>query len=401
MGAQRDFDSRAGKPGFATRAIHPQVESPAIPSRAISVPLYQTASFAFDHNEEIATAIHDHQHANVYSRLSNPTVRALERAVADLEGAEDGVGFASGMAAIHCAFVTLCQAGDHVVSQASLYGGSFALLQHVLPRLGIETTFVKNGDLEGIRRAIRPATKVVYAETIGNPALYVADLPALAEIAHARGARLVVDSTFASPYLCRPLEHGADVVVHSASKYLGGHGDLIGGVLTGDPEVVKRAREMAIDTGGVMSPFVAWLVIRGLATLELRMERHSASALRVAEHLEKHARVRRVIYPGLPSHPDRAVAARLLKNGASGMVAFELDGSREDGARVMDRLRLVKRAASLGDAHSLALQPASTSHRQLNADELQLAGISESFIRLSVGLEDVEDLIADLDQAIG
>jgi methionine-gamma-lyase len=385
--------------GFSTRAIHTALRQSATSSRPITVPIFQTASFDFERNDDVSAAIHDPEHSFMYSRLSNPTIDAVERAIADLEGAEAGVGFASGMAAINTAVLALSSAGDHLVAPSSMYGGTFALFRNVLSRLGLETTFVKNGDLGAIREAMRPTTKLVYTETIGNPALFVADIPRMAEIAHAHRAALVVDSTFASPYLCRPIEHGADIVVHSASKYLGGHGDLIAGVVVGNSEVMKRVRRTMIDLGGSMSPFVAWLILRGLKTLALRMDRHVASASRIAAHLERHPRVGRTIYPGLASHPQHEVAARLLR-GPGGMVAFEVAGDKRDGSRVMDALRVFKRAASLGDVHSLALQPATTSHRQLDEKELESAGISEGFIRLSIGLEDVDDLLEDLDSAL-
>jgi methionine-gamma-lyase len=388
------------KRGFSTRAIHASLKAPSIASRSINVPIYQTASFDFEKNDDIAEALHDPANSFMYSRLSNPTIDALERTVADLEGAEAGVGFASGMAAVHTTAITFAQAGDHVVVPSSMYGGTFALFKNLLPRLGIEATFVKNGDLGALERALRPSTKIVYAETIGNPALFVSDVARLAEIAHRSGARLVIDSTFASPYICRPLEHGADVVLHSASKYLGGHGDLIAGVVLTRKEDADRIRHTMIDAGGNMSPFVAWLILRGLKTLAVRMERHVSSASRIARRLAEHPRIERAIYPGLASHPDHAVAKRILQHGFGGMVAFELKGDRSDGARFMDRLSLIKRAGSLGDVHSLALQPATTTHRQLDRAQLEAAGISEGFIRLSVGLEDEEDLIEDIDRAL-
>lgn len=386
--------------GFSTRAIHTEVQTPAVASHTIATPIYQTASFSFDHLDEMPGAINDPEHAFLYSRLSNPTVDVLERTVADLESAEAGLAFASGMAAIHGVAVSLCKAGDHIVLPASLYGGSFSLFRHVLPRLGIETTFVKNGDYPAFRAAMRPNTKMVYAETIGNPALFVADLPALAELAHAGGAQLVIDSTFASPYLCRPIEHGADVVLHSASKYLGGHGDLIAGIACGRTETIKEIRRTCIDIGGNLAPFVSWLILRGLKTLSVRVEKHSKSAKMVAEMLSAHPKISRVIYPGLATHPEHAIAQKILSRGFGGMVAFEIRGDRAFSARAVDRLQLIKRAGSLGDTHSLALLPAATSHRQLSPEELKQAGISEGFVRLSVGLEDPEDLCADLDRAL-
>jgi methionine-gamma-lyase len=387
--------------GFSTRAIHVEAQTPSIASRTIVTPIYQTASFAFDRMEEIPAAIHDPEHAYVYSRLSNPTADIVERTIAELEGGAAGLTFASGMAAIHGVFATLCKAGDHIVAPVSMYGGSFSLLRQILPRFGVETTFVKNGDHDAVREAMRPNTKVVYSETIGNPALFVSNIPLLAEIAHGRGAKLVIDSTFASPYLCRPLEHGADVVVHSASKYLGGHGDLIAGLAVSTAETMKEIRHTSIDVGGAIAPFVAWLLLRGLKTLAVRMDRHCGSARQVADFLARHPKVERVVYPGLASHPDHAVAAKLLSRGFGGMVAFDVRGDRAVAARAMDRLKIIKRAGSLGDVHSLALQPAATSHRQLSPEELVKAGISEGFVRLSVGLEDPGDLCADLDQALG
>jgi methionine-gamma-lyase len=386
--------------GFATRAIQAEPRERPRSGQPLVTPIYQTTSFEFEDTEAMGDALASHDQPFMYSRVSNPTVAAFEEALAALEGGEAAVGFASGMAAVHGAVTALAGAGDHVVAPRSMYGNSYGLLQKVLPHFGIHTTFVENGDLEAIEAAFTPRTRIVYAETIANPALLVADLPRLAELAHRRGARLVVDSTFASPYLSRPLEHGADLVIHSASKYLGGHGDLIAGAVVGEHALMRRVRQMAIDLGGIMAPFVAWLILRGLKTLALRMERHVASATAVARFLDGRAELTRVLYPGLPSHPDHALATRLLPRGAGGMVGLELEGGRAAGLRFMDRLRLFRLAGSLGDAHSLALQPATTSHRQLGPEGLRAAGISEGFVRLSIGLEDPEDLVADLEQAL-
>lgn len=337
---------------------------------------------------------------HVYSRLSNPTVATLEAAVADLEGAEAGLAFTSGMAAIHAALTGLLSAGDHVVAPRSVYGGTWVLLSEVLARFGVETTFVDNRDLDAWRAALRPNTRVVWAETIANPTLEVADLATLAALAHAGGALLVVDATFTTPYLCQPLALGADVAVHSASKYLGGHGDLLGGLILTSDALMRRIRPSAVEVGGVMAPFVAWLILRGLKTLGLRMERHTASALQVARALAEHPRVRRVLYPGLPGHPDHALAQRVLRRGFGGMVSIEVDGDLVAAKAVMNRLQLFLRAGSLGDAHSLALLPAATSHRKLSPPARAAAGISDGLIRLSVGLEDAEDLVQDLLQAL-
>ncbi len=380
------------KHGFATRAVNAHLpKHQGVPSTPLAIPIYHTASFSFERAEEIGPAINSPDDSYSYSRLSNPTVAALENLLADLEGTGAGLAFASGMAAIHCALIHLLSQGDHVVAPAALYGGSFQVLRHILPRFGVETTFVDHHDLSAWRRALRPNTKIVYAETIGNPTLFVPDLAAIAEIAHGGGAKLLVDSTFATPYLCRPLELGADLVMHSASKFLGGHGDLVAGMLAGPKPTIDALRRTAIETGGIMAPFVAWLILRGLSTLSIRMDRHSSSALQIARWLEAHPRVRRVDYPGLPSHPNHAVARRQLGERFGGVLAFELP-DRQTGARFVDRLRLIKRAASLGDVHSLIIQPSTTTHRQLSAPELREAHISEGFIRLAVGLEDPDDL---------
>ncbi len=385
--------------GFSTRAVHTRIAPTAVPSRPLSVPIYQTASFEFDDTEGLAAAITDLTQGHCYSRLSNPTVDALERGVADLEGAEGALAFASGMAAIHGVLLASCQQGDHIVAPRAAYGGSFAMMKNVLPRYGITTTFVDNGDHEAMRRAMQPNTKVLYAETITNPNLRVADIPALAEIAHEAGARLVVDNTFASPYLARPIEQGADLVVHSASKYLGGHGDLIGGIVVGSRAHLDAAQHLLIEVGGTMAPFVAWLVLRGIKSLAVRMRQHCATALRIAEWLDKRDDVTNVAYPGLPSHPDHALARRCLPTGFGGMIAFEL----ADAARVvafMDRLQIVARAGSLGDAHSLVIAPAHTTHRQMSPEERAGAQIADGFVRLSIGLEDADDLIEDLAHAL-
>jgi methionine-gamma-lyase len=386
--------------GFSTRAIHTHLpETVGVASDPIAIPIYQTASFEFDRAEDLGKAIHRPEDSFMYSRLSNPTVAALENALADLERGDAALAFSSGMAAIHCALIHELSAGDHAVAPSALYGGSFQLLRRILPRFGIETTFVDHHDLGAWKRAMRPNTKIVYAETIGNPTLFVPDLRALSEIAHAGGAKLIVDSTFASPYLCRPLELGADVVMHSASKFLGGHGDLVAGLLAGSKGVIDSMRHTAYEVGGTMSPFIAWLILRGLMTLPVRMERHSSTAMQLARWLEAHPRVTKVHYPGLPSHPNHAIAKAELGERFGGMLAFELP-DRQSGARFVDRLQLIKRAGSLGDVRSLIIQPSNTTHRQLSPEELRAAHISEGFIRFSVGLEDPADLVSDLEQAL-
>jgi len=385
--------------GFSTRAVHGVPDPVEVPPDAVVEPIHQSVSFAFDSAEQFADVINGRRTGYSYGRLENPTQEALARVVADLEGAEAGLALASGMAALHAALLAELRAGDHVVAARALYGSTFALLARVLPRYGMRVDFADCTDLSAVERAIRPETRVVLCETIANPTLQLCDLEQVSALCHAAGARLVVDNTFASPYLCNPLALGADVVMHSATKYLGGHGDVIAGVLVGKKERIDAARALTIDVGGIASPLGAWLCLRGIRTLSLRMERHCQSALRIAEHLEKDPRVERVSYPGLESFPQRDLARRQLRLGG-GMVAFELRGGLEAGRRFMDRLRLVRRAGSLGAVHSLVLHPASTSHRQLSRDERQAAGIPDGFVRLSVGLEDVEDLLSDISDSL-
>lgn len=385
--------------GFSTRAIHTSLKNSEVESRPVVTPIFQSASFAFEKVAEMADTLAHPGAGFMYSRVSNPTVDVLERTLADLEDASSAVAFASGMAAVHAAAYALVKGGDHVIAPKAFYGNSYSLFRSLFARLGVEATFVDIGDLESVRDAVRPSTRMIYAETIANPTLVIADIPALAAIAKKAGARLVVDSTFATPYLCRPLALGADVVLHSLSKYLGGHGDVIGGIVAGTEDVMGDVTRVAIDVGGILEPFTAWLVLRGMKTLSLRMDRHCANAREIAAMLSAHAKVKRVVYPGLPSHPQHELAKRMLKTGG-GMVAFELDGGRDAGERFMERLKVFLRAGSLGDAHSLAMVPAATSHRQFDAKQLAEAGIAEGFVRLSVGLEEPEDLLGDLQAAL-
>lgn len=388
--------------GFATRAVHVETETKPVASRAISTPIFQTAAFAFDDVEGIARTLSEPASGFMYSRVANPTTDVLERAVASLEGAEAAVAFGSGMAAIHGVLVSLLSPGDHVVAPFAAYGNTLALLKGILFRFGVETTFVEGADPAAWERAITPRTKVVYAESISNPALVIGDLPGLSAVARRAGATFVVDSTFATPYLLRPLEHGADVVLHSATKYLGGHGDVIAGVVAGSAASMAKVRKVLVDAGGMIDPFAAWLVARGVKTLAVRVERQCATALAVATALAEMPKVRRVVYPGLADHPQHALAKRLLGGSAFGaMIAIEVDGGRDGGLALLSRLKLFLRAGSLGDAHSLAVQPSTTSHRHLDAKELAAAGIPEGMVRLSIGLEDPQDLIADLRQALG
>ena len=391
--------------GEHTRAVHPPVP-PAVEQTPMALPLHRTAAFSFDSSQEYSDLLHGTVPGYSYSRVDNPTSDAFAQAVAALEGAgldREVVGqpFASGMAAISTVLTSLTSAGAHVVAPREVYGGTYALLTGVLQRFGVTTSFVDGTDLEAVRAAIRPETAVVWAETLANPTLSVADLPGLAAVAHEAGAKLVVDSTFTSPAVVRPLEHGVDVVVHSATKYIGGHSDSTGGVAVGAPELMARAREDRINLGGMLAPDEAWLLHRGLATLPLRVQRHCDSALAVATALAEHPGVTRVDYPGLPSHRDHALAGKLFLAGRyGGVVTVTPHGGRDEGMALCDRLRLVQVATSLGGTHSKVSHVASTTHRQMSEAALAEAGIGAGAVRISVGLEDPDDVVADLVQAL-
>jgi methionine-gamma-lyase len=385
--------------GFSTRAVRAAMRGVKLGQRPNSVPIYQSATFSTADSDELAAILTDEQAGYAYSRIDNPTASALAAAVAELEGAPAGHAFASGMGAIHGALVAELSAGDHVVASASLYGSTRALLSGILRRLGVETTFVDGRDADAVAAAFRPTTRVLYLETIANPTIVVVDIERLAALGHAHGATVIVDNTFASPYLCQPLALGADVVVHSGTKYLGGHGDVIAGVVVGDERRIREVRDVAIDTGGALAPFSAWLVLRGIETLAIRMERHCENALGLARSLEGQPGVRSVLYPGLSSHPDAAVAARELRAGG-GMLAFELAGGRRAGAAFLDGLTIGERTASLGAVFTIAVHPPSTTHRQLDAAALAEAGIPEGLIRVSVGIEDLDDLVRAFEVAL-
>ena len=394
-----------GSRGEHTRAVHPP-ERPPLQQRPLGLPVHRTAAFAFDSAQEYADLLSGAQTGYSYSRVDNPTCDAFAVAVAALEGAhldEEVVGqpFASGMAAISTVLVALTRAGAHVVAPREVYGGTYALLTTVLDRFGVSTSFVDGTDPEAVRAAVRDETALVYAETLANPTMSVADLPALSAVAREAGVPLVVDSTFASPAVCRPLEHGADVVVHSATKYLGGHSDATGGVAVGRPDVMARVRHDRIDLGGAMAPDEAFLLHRGLATLPLRVERANRTALAVAAALDEHPRVVRVDHPGLPGHRDHALAGKLFDTGRYGaIVTVTPEGGREAGLAFCDALRLVSIATSLGGTHSKVSHVATTTHRQLSDEAMAAAGIAPSAVRISVGLEDADDLVADLVQAL-
>jgi len=390
--------SEERKPGFTTRAIH--VPPPPMDQEAPSVPIFQTSTFRFDTSEDYAETISFRRPGYTYTRgYGNPTLLAFERLVAELEGTESGFSFASGMAAVHTLVTSLARAGDRIVASNELYGGSYSLFTKVLPRYGIEVTFVSPHDPDAVAAAL-PDAVLFYAETIANPTVTVADLEALGSLCRASGVPAAVDNTFASPYLCNPARFGFDHVLHSATKYIGGHHDLTGGVVATTEDGMRGLRDMAIETGGTMAPFEAWLALRGLMTLELRMERHSRSAQMLAEFLQGQAKVERVHYPGLPSHPHHEVARRLLPRGFGGMLAFEIEGGVEAGMRFCDALELAWIATSLGGTHTLVGHAASTTHRQMDPAARRAAGIADGLVRVSVGLEAVEDLIEDFQRAL-
>jgi len=395
--------------GENTRAVH--LPAPPVPAQQpLAVPVYRTAAFAFGSSAEYAALLNGAAAGYSYSRIDNPTADSFAASVAALEGSRlpgpaAAQPFASGMAAISAVFWTFTQAGAHVVASAAVYGGTYGFLRNVAARFGVQADFVDITDLDQVRAALRPQTRIVYAETLANPTTAVADLPALAAIAHEAGALLVVDSTLAPPVVCRPLEYGADLVLHSATKYLGGHSDATGGVVTGHPELIGQIRAVRIDTGGSLAPDEAFLLRRGLETLPLRVSRQCATALAFATAVAGHPAVRQVAYPGLPGHPGHAVAQRLFDAGPEGtrfgaIVTVTPEGGRAGGYGFADRLRVAQVATSLGGTHTKVSHVASTTHRQLDDAALAVAGIDPGAVRFSVGLEDAADLIADTVQAL-
>ena len=384
-------------PGFATRAIRAASRVPAVPQVPVNVPIYQTSTFEVASALELAELLEFSRPGHSYTRYSNPTHAALEETLTELEGAEAAHVTASGMAAIHGAVLSILQTGDELLIPGAVYGGMVGLARTVLARSGISVRAVDMTDLGAVAAAISDRTGLVWAETISNPTTAMADIAALATLAHAREIPLAVDNTFASPYLCNPLALGADLVVHSTTKYIGGHSDLTGGAILGSAARVAAAREIVINVGGNAAPFEAFLALRGLKSLALRMDRHSANALAVAEHLEGAPGVERIRYPGLASHPQHDLAARELRDGmAGGMLALEVIGGRAAGERFLDLLSVAVHATSLGSAETLCSHPASSSHRQLDDVQLAAAGLTPGMVRVSIGLEDPDDLIADL-----
>ncbi len=389
----------AERKGFATRAIH-GARTPPVEQDTPSVPIFQTSTFRFGSAEEYAETINFRRPGYTYTRgYGNPTLLAFERLMADLEGTEAAFSFASGMAAIHTVVTTVAAATERIVASAELYGGTYSMFTQILPRYGVEVTLVDPHDTDAVAAAL-PGAKLFYVETIANPNVTVADLEALGALCRAAGVPAAADNTFASPYLCNPASLGFSYVIHSATKYVGGHHDLIGGAACTSEERMAGLRSTVIETGGTMAPLEAWLCMRGLATLELRMDRHGKNAQALAEFLESHPKVERVHYPGLASHPQHNVAKRLLPKGSGGMLAFEVEGGVDGGMRFCDALDLAWVASSLGGVHTLVGHAASTTHRQMDPQARRAAGIGDGLIRVSVGLEDVEDLILDFRRAL-
>jgi len=422
----------ARTPDFETVALHGgQTADPTTNARA--VPIYQTTSYVFNDAEHAANLFALREFGNIYTRMMNPTTDVLEKRVASLEGGVGALGVSSGQAAITLSLLNLAHPGEEVLSSLSLYGGTYNLFTSTFPKMGIKVRFVDSTDPENFRKAISEKTKAIYAESVGNPRLDTLDFHAVVEIAHDRGIPVVIDNTLPTPYLIRPIDHGVDVVVHSATKYIGGHGTSIGGVIVDsgkfdwtngnypdftEPDssyhgvvysknfgnlayIIKTRVQLLRDLGPALSPFNSFLFLQGLETLHLRMERHSQNAAKVAEHLATHPQVNWTSYPGLKSHPQHDLARRYHYRGLyGGILGFGIKGGREAGKRFIEGLELLSHLANVGDAKSLAIHPASTTHSQLNPQEQLMTGVTDDFVRLSVGLESVDDIIADIDQAL-
>jgi O-acetylhomoserine (thiol)-lyase len=417
--------------GMETLALHAgQQPDPTTGARA--VPIYATTSYQFQDTGHAARLFALQEFGNIYTRIMNPTTDVLEQRIAALEGGSGALALASGQAAATLGILAIAGTGDNIISSTDLYGGTYNLFRHTLPRMGITTRFVDGRDFEGFRKAIDEKTRLVFLELIGNPKLDVLDLERICSIAHEQGVPVMVDSTTATPYLCRPFEWGADIVMHSATKYIGGHGTSIGGLLVDggtfdwgngrfpemtepDPSyhgivytqafgpmayIIKVRVQLLRDIGAAVSPFNAFLFLQGMETLPLRMERHSQNALAVANYLKEHQKVDWVLYPGLSDHPTHALAQKYLPRGQSGIVGFGIKGGRTAGAAFIEQLKLFSHLANIGDARSLAIHPATTTHAQLTAEEQVMTGVTEDYVRLSVGIETIDDILADLDQAL-
>ena len=418
---------------FETKSVHAGY-NPEPTTHAVAVPLYQTVAYSFDSAQHAADLFDLKVTGNIYSRIMNPTQAVLEERVAALEGGLAGLALASGQAAVTYAIQTITEAGDNIVASSALYGGSYNLFAHTLPQFGITTRFADYRDPASFEPLIDAGTKAIFVESLGNPQGNITDIAAIAAMAHRHGVPLIVDNTVPSPYLCRPIEHGADIVVHSLTKYLGGHGTSIGGMIIdsgkfpwadhpkrfprlNEPDVsyhgvgytqalgpagyIGRARVVPLrNMGAAISPFNAWQILQGVETLALRMDRICDNALAVARHLKAHAKVEWVNYAGMPEHPDHALVQSMMGGRASGLLTFGVTGGREAGARFLDALQLFTRLVNIGDCKSLATHPASTTHRQLSPEELVKSGVSEETVRLCVGIEHIDDLRVDLDQAL-
>jgi O-acetylhomoserine (thiol)-lyase len=417
--------------GFETLALHAgQQPDPTTGARA--VPIYQTTSYNFRDSDHAARLFGLQEFGNIYTRIMNPTTDVLEQRIAALEGGAAALALASGQAAETLAILNIANAGDNIISSTDLYGGTYNLFRHTLPKIGITTRFVDGRDFEGFKKAIDGNTKAFFLELVGNPNLDVLDLERIAAIAHEAGVPVIVDATTVTPYLWKPLQHGADIVIHSATKYLGGHGTSIAGLIVdggkfdwangrfpdftspdpsyhglvfsqafGNLAYILKARVQGLrDLGAALSPFNSFLVLQGIETLGLRMERHSQNALAVAKYLSEHAKVSWVKYPGLPGHPSYELAQKYLPKGQSGILGFGIKGGRAAGRTFIDSLKLFSHLANIGDAKSLAIHPASTTHSQLTPEEQKLTGVTDDFVRLSVGIETIDDIIADLEQAL-
>lgn len=391
----------ASRPGVSTRAVHSgNAIDHKMVTRPKSLPIYESSVFVYDSLEQVDDYLAGNPDNYMYTRLGNPNSAALEALIRDLEGGEAALFSASGMAAISAALLGRLSAGDHLVASRELYGTTQSLIEKELSRFGIGSTLVDIGDLAAVEAAITPATRLIYTETASNPLVRVSDIPALAKLARARGIKLLVDNTFLSPALYQPLADGADLVLHSTTKYLNGHSDATGGILVGDAEWVAQARRFQTNAGGSASPFEAWLTFRGAKTLALRMRAHSANAQQLAEALQAHPRVAAVHYPGLPSHPDHELAQRLFPKGCSGMLAFTLHGGLAEVDQLIRRLKHTVFAPSLAGVASSITHPGKTSHRMLSHDVLSELAIYDGTIRVSVGIEDGEDIVADFIQAL-
>lgn len=418
--------------GFETLALHGgQKPDPTTGARA--VPIYQTTSYVFRDSDHAAALFSLQEFGNIYTRIMNPTTDVLEQRITLLEGGVGALALASGQAAETLAILNICNAGDNIVSITSLYGGTYNLFRHTLPKYGIQTKFVDSNNPEDLAAAIDDNTRAIYLEAVGNPRLNIPDFQAIADLAHAKGVPVIVDSTVPTPYLLRPFDHGVDIVIHSATKFIGGHGTSIGGLLVdsgkfdwagsgrfsgftepdpsyhglryadlGAPAFILKARVQGLrDTGACLSPFNAFMLLQGIETLALRMDRHCSNTLAVAKFLQEHSKVEWVNYPGLPDHQSYALAQQYMPKGQGGLLGFGIKGGREAGRKFIDNLHLFSHLANIGDAKSLAIHPATTTHSQLTPEEQWTTGVSDDFVRLSVGLESIDDLISDLESALG